>query len=232
MKLSDEIKKKLNAGQISFLQNFFQKCPDTLSDYIYMQTLKPGHVLISADDSCGNVYILLKGRLQAIEEHVSDEDFHFLDINAIEIIGDFELFSEYKTRLITLTTLETSLCLVIPAREYLSWIKNDSHALFLRIQMLISQFASQTRAERQKYFMDNRTRLLAFLYEECQKAPSAADIAIPHTRQLIASHLGCSVRTVNRMVTALQKEHLISLKHGKIHISEAQLEELKKSPFY
>ena len=227
MQLTNELKNKLNTEQISFLQNFFLKCPDSMASCIYIRTFKPGHVLISSDDSCGNVYILLKGRLQAIEEHVADEDFRFLDINAIEIIGDFELFSSYKTRLVTLTTVKTALCLVIPAREYISWIKNDSHALFIRIQMLISQLASQTQTERQKYFMDNRTKLLRFLYDECQKLPSANDIKISVTRQLIASHLGCSLRTVNRFVSALEKEGIISLRHGKIHISENQLKQIE-----
>lgn len=66
------------------------------------------------------MYILLKGRLEAVEEHVANIPYHFTEIRALDIVGDYEFFTEKQPRLVTLTMLEDSLCLVIPAAEYMT----------------------------------------------------------------------------------------------------------------
>lgn len=222
MKLSGDITKKLNPAQIEFLRDFFLRCPDSFLPNLMLKSYPANETLISTDDSCSHIYILLKGRLQAIEEQASDTDFRFTEISAIEIIGDFELFSQTTARVITLTTLERSLCIMISAKAYLAWIKDDSHALFIRVRMLVTQLMEQTRSDRRNFFLDNRTRLLQILYNECSIAPSSADYAIRDTRTTVAARMGCSVRTVNRMVSQLCAEGYISLVRGKIRISQAQ----------
>ena len=219
MKLASKIKEKLNTTQILFLENFFLSCPENMASCIYLKSFSANQILINTDDFCSNVYILLKGRLQAIEEHISDKDFRFLDLNAIDLVGDYELFAQRPARLVTLITLEPSLCLVIPASDYLHWIKYDAHTLYIRLQMLMCQLIAQTQSERKEYFMDNKTRLLHIFYNEYIKAAPASEITILKTRNMLASHIGCSVRTVNRIIGSLKLEHCISLKHGKIHIS-------------
>ena len=164
--------------------------------------------------------------------------YHFTEIRALDIVGDYEFFTEKQPRLVTLTTLEDSLCLVIPAAEYMTWLRSDSHALFLRSRMIITQLVAQAQFQRQNLFADNRTRMLVFLKEQVTQAVndsthtensngnpnpgSVYPIRIPFTRPEIAAHLGCSVRTVNRTVQELVDEEIIHLNKGKIWISEKQ----------
>lgn len=249
MKFSESFTRKLNKEQLAFLQDFFLHCPDSFLPNLMLKSYPANETLISTDDSCSCIYILLKGRLQGIEERVSDTEYRFMEIPAIEIIGDFEIFSQAPARFITLTTLERSLCLIIPAKAYLAWIKEDSHALFIRIQMLVTQWMMQTRSDRKNFFLDNRTRVLQLLYHECSVFPSpagpassgkpspsrssmggkspAAGYTVRDTRSMLAARIGCSVRTVNRIVSQLCEEGYISLVHGKIHISPEQLLKMK-----
>lgn len=249
MKFSADFTRKLNKEQLAFLQDFFLHCPDSFLPNLMLKSYPANETLISTDDSCSCIYILLKGRLQGIEERVSDTEYRFTEISAIEIIGDFEIFSQAPARFITLTTLERSLCLIIPAKAYLAWIKEDSHALFIRIQMLVTQWMIQTRSDRKNFFLDNKTRVLQLLYHECSVLPSpagpaspgkpcpsrsgmgggapAAGYAVRDTRNTLAARIGCSVRTVNRIVSQLCEEGYISLIHGKIHISPEQLLKMK-----
>jgi len=223
MKLPQEYYNKLNTEQLSFLQSFFAKCPDSFSSNIMLMTYPKNHILINTDDECAYVYILLEGRLQAIEERVINAPYSFTEISAIDIVGDFELFTKLSTRIITLTTLEKSLCLVIPASDYLAFIQNDAKALFIRTQMLIKELIAQTKFDRQNLFLDNRTRFLHFLYGECnRKSQDSFPILIKYTRQEIASKLGCSIRTINRIIQGLNAEGLLELKHGKIYIDISQ----------
>ena len=198
-----------------------------------LRSYKKGSRLVAAGDSSAHVYILLKGRLEAVEEHVSDAPYHFTEIKALDIVGDYEFFTGKLMRLVTVTTLEDSLCLVIPAAEYMTWLRSDSHALFLRSRMIISQLVAQAQFQRQNLFSDNHTRMLYFLKEQITQAVndntntgSIYPIRISFTRPEIAAHLGCSVRTVNRTVQELEAENRISLRKGKIYINEQQAKQL------
>lgn len=228
--------------QKNFLEDFFKFAPPYIQPVLMLRSYKKGSRLVAAGDSCALVYILLKGRLEAVEEHVADAPYHFTEIRALDVVGDYEFFTEKQPRLVTLTTLEDSLCLVIPAAEYMAWLQSDSHALFLRSRMIISQLVAQAQFQRQNLFSDNRTRMLVFLKEQVTQAvngrshdengtgntkvKSVYPIRIPFTRPEIATHLGCSVRTVNRTVQELAEENVIYLNKGKIFISEQQSKKL------
>lgn len=229
MQIPETIAKSLNARQAEFFRSFFATCPDSFASNLIICRYGKNHPLISTDDSCGQVYILLKGRLQAIEERVADEPYSFTEISAIDIVGDYELFTRASSRLITLTTVEESCCCVIPAAAYLAWIRNDANALFLRIQMLISQMADQNQTERQRFFLSSQERLLKFLARECSRQnPEQFPFPVNYTRQQLAHRLGCSVRTVNRTILKLTEEGLVTLVHGKLQISKLQHDAIRQ----
>lgn len=229
----NELNYPFTLKQKNFLEDFFKFSPSYIQPVLMLRSYKKGSRLVAAGDSSAHVYILLKGRLEAVEEHVSDAPYHFTEIKALDIVGDYEFFTGELMRLVTVTTLEDSLCLVIPAAEYMTWLRSDSHALFLRSRMIISQLVAQAQFQRQNLFSDNHTRMLYFLKEQITQAVNdntntgfVYPIRISFTRPEIAAHLGCSVRTVNRTVQELEAENRISLRKGKIYINEQQAKQL------
>ncbi|MBS6642501.1 MAG: Crp/Fnr family transcriptional regulator [Clostridiaceae bacterium] len=223
MNLPDTIAVYLNEEQLDFLHRFFRNCPDSFAANLIYKKFRKNQVLINAGDSCSHVYILLEGRLQAIEEYVTDDPYSFMEIPAIDIVGDYELFQQVSHRVITLTTLEASSFLLIPSNAYFSWIQNDANALFIRTQKLISQITVQNQFERQNFFLDNKTRLIYFLFTECSRLNGQEPpYYITYTRPQIAQKLGCSVRTINRAVLSLKKQGLAAISHGKIQIQKDQ----------
>ncbi len=222
-------KSNLTAEQSDFLNHFFMNCPDSFRTNIIFKTFPPKSILINTADSCSFVYILLSGKLQAIEEQVVDMDYEFTQFPAIDIIGDYELFTQDTYRIITVAALEPSLCLVIPSNAYLSWIRTDANALFIRIKILLRQLIKQTQFERQNFFFSNRERFLFFIYKEYTDVQKTSkEITVNLTHNEIAAHLGCSLRTVNRLVKELQAEELITIIHGKIHINQKQIIRIEK----
>ncbi len=219
--------KQLTKTQQDFLENFFSNCKSDFFSHLILKTYPAKHLLINTADPCTYVYILLSGRLQAIEEQVVHEPYYFTELSAIEIVGDFELFTNSPDRAVTLATMEKSQVLIIPSSLYLSWIKQDAHALFIRMQMLIRQFMFQGQTERYNLFLDNRTRLLYFFLQECQKETSFFPVKIPYTRPVLSSRLGCSVRTINRTIHLLEEQKFLTLVHGKITISQPQFEKIQ-----
>lgn len=221
--------KSLSKAQSDFLNAFFKNCPDTLKRNISFRLFSANTTLISTDALCSSVYILLEGRLQAVEERLQIMNYAFTELTAFDIIGDYELFTNETTSIITLKTLEPVFCAVIPAKAYLNWIRNDANALFLRMQMLIHQVVDQTTFDRQNFFLNNRERFMLFLYRECvRKKTIETSTCITLTHIDIANKLGCSLRTVNRMIADFHQKNLFSLFHGKIHISFVQFEIIRK----
>lgn len=222
MYILKQIEHILTREQSDFLRAFFKNCPENISSGFMLKSYPASCKLIRTDDLCTSVYVLLKGKLQAVEERASESNFLFTELTAVDIAGDFELFSETSSRLITLTTLEECLCLVIPASSYLSWIKTDPNALFIRLQMLIRQMTLQTTTERRNHFLDNKTRLLQLIMQNYQEAGSPDLFRFDKTRENISEHIGCSTRTVNRAVLRLKEDGYLSTDRGKIYISREQ----------
>ncbi len=88
--------------QKSFLENFFKFAPPYIQTVLMLRSYKKDSRLVAAGDSCAHVYILLKGRLEAVEEHVANIPYHFTEIRALDIVGDYEFFTEKQPRLVTL----------------------------------------------------------------------------------------------------------------------------------
>lgn len=219
----------LNTEQKHFFMSFFGNAPQHLIDQIIFKTYPQHHRLIDTGEISAFVYILLAGRLQALEERGSSGNDTFTEISSIEIVGDFELFTSRPKRLITLITLEQSDFLIIPAADYLDWIKSDTAALFIRTQMLIRQLTAQNRFERQNFLLDNKSRLLHFLLDQFQKRK---DLSVPLkillTRPQLSDKIGCSIRTINRIISQLQQQNLIHMNHGKIQVNQDQYNQIKQ----
>lgn len=213
----------LSSSEQAFVKQFLGNAPQTLLSAAIIQNHPKNHKLIRANDACSYVYILLKGKLQAIEERLSYEPYHFMEIAAINIVGDYELFTHDISRMVTLITMEPSRFILLPAKDYIEWIRGDAAALFLRTQMLIRHTVLQSQNERKIHFLSNRDKLLHFLYFQYNHyALPGTLFQIKYTHAELANMTGCSVRTINRLIEIFFKEGLIFIKKGKIYLSEEQ----------
>lgn len=207
---------------VEYLKKLFSQCPQVVHESISINHYKEHHNLISTYQNSTFVFILLKGRLQAIEERVVDIPYSFTELTPIDIVGDYELFTNAEGHYVTLKTMEPSMCLQIPSSMYLYWMKHDANALFMRTQMLMKELSIQTQQQRQYLFMDNRTKFLIYIQGICQKQDTLSTCIIHATREKIAGQIGCSIRTLNRIILSLTKEHLLQVEHGKLHITQEQ----------
>lgn len=228
MDFIDSIKYIIPQNKLNFLKSLFKGCPQNVLDSISIHSCKINQLLINADGENNYIFILLKGRLQAIEEKICSSPYTFAELEPIDIVGDFELFTETYEYLITLMAIEESIFLRIPSSQYLNWMHSDNNALFLRTQMLMRQLSIQTQLQRQYLFVDNRTKFLLSLRNECKKQESYP-FTIKDTREALASKVGCSVRTLNRIILSLQKDNIISVNHGKISINQSHYDKLESS---
>lgn len=228
MTLPNHFMTLIPSEHVAYLKKLFSQCPQVVLESISINHYKEHHNLISTYQNSTYVFILLKGRLQAIEERVVDIPYSFTELTPFDIVGDYELFTDAEGHYVTLKTMEPSICLQIPSSMYLYWIKHDVNALFMRTQMLMKELSIQTQQQRQYLFMDNRTKLLIYIQGIYKKHDTSPICIVQATREKIAGQIGCSIRTLNRIILTLSKEHLLHVIHGKLHITQEQRIQIQK----
>lgn len=212
------------------IEEFFSTCPILIRNYLTPCTFPAGQLLIKAGSPCGTVYILVSGRLQAIEEKAGEVPYSFFDMIPFDIVGDYELFSEDTESFVTVRALEQAVCLTLPARFYLRWISSDSAALFLRTRLLMKRLSFQLNSNRRILLMSNEQRCMYIICQEAKKTPLVKGVLLfKLNRELLAAKTGCSLRTVHRIVKELENESHLKLVHGKICLTRGQLEDMCES---
>lgn len=207
------------------IEKFFSTCPILIRNYLTPCSFSPKQLLIEAGAPCGTVYILVLGRLQAIEEKAGGIPYSFFDIVPFDIVGDYELFSDDRESFATIRATEPGVCLTLPARFYLQWISTDSAALFQRTKLLMKRLSLQLDSNRRFLFLSNEQRCMYLICQEAERTPLLKGVLLfKLNRELLAAKAGCSLRTVHRLVKELEKENLLALVHGKICLTAEQLE--------
>lgn len=209
------------------IKNFFSTCPPLIRNYLTLCPLPAGQVIIDAGAPCSTVYILISGRLQAIEENACQIPYSFFDLVPFDIVGDYELFSEDTESFATIQAQESSICLTLPACFYLQWIRVDSTALFFRVKFLMKQLSSQLNFSRHFFMMSYEQRCAYIICQEVRKVPQTdSAYLIKLNREFLATKIGCSLRTVHRLVKELAEQNHLKLIGGKILLTAEQLEAL------
>lgn len=209
-----------------FIREFLKNAPEDLQHSMAAFSCEKGKNLILADDTAGSIYILLKGCLKAIDEHGKNGLYPFTEIYAPDIVGDFELFSGKMERMVTLKAMTRCEGICMSIKDYQRWIRQDANALYIRLQLLMCMMTDQSQNDRKRFLITNEERIILFLAEECEKQ-SRDLVQISYTHTDLADHVGCSLRTVNRVVKKLEQDGMFHRVHGKICLNREEQERIR-----
>ena len=228
MKWEDILKECRTLDCYPVIKDFFSTCPPLIRNYLTLCPIPAGQLIIDTGAPCNTVYILISGRLQAIEENAGEIPYSFFDMVPFDIVGDYELFSEDTESFATIQAQEPSICLTLPASFYLQWIRVDSAALFFRVRLLMKQLSLQLNSSRRFLMMSYEQRCAYIICMEARKvAQTDGTCVIRLNREFLATRIGCSLRTVHRLVKELADQNYLQLTGGKILLTAGQLEAMK-----
>lgn len=89
--------------------------------------------------------------------------YYFMDFTRMYIVGDFEIFAEIPEYCISIYAAKDCRLLKIPAKSYMSWIRRDENALFLRMKNIMATLTSERIVDREYIFMSCTERLADYL---------------------------------------------------------------------
>lgn len=191
-------------------------------------SLPGGRALLREGDSCGRVYLLLRGRVSVIISRPRFSSYTVSEFAPPEFFGEYELLAGKSTYLAEVRTAAPCRFLAFPAQSYLEWVRGDPDFFFGRVRNILSTLLDQTVNERTCHFLDASGRVIQVLLRSYEARPEfKPEIRLNLTRAEIAERTGCSVRTVNRVIRELAGKQLLTVLCGKIRLSAFQYRALR-----
>lgn len=230
MESRQELKKiiqRFGKEQFHYLQRLFRNCPDYVIENMRYVIIPKDHTLIQAGTACDYVYVLLRGQLSGLDFQRLGNVYIFTGFSETEVVGDYEVFGDFKEYRVSVHSLTECELLVISSGVYLKWMRGDIDALFMRTQRLMHTLTEQTSEERKYHFLSCKERLILYLVEVYERTPERDFCKIKKTQAELAGRVGFTVRTVQRTIQSLEQEELVTTEAGKICLNRKQYERLK-----
>lgn len=196
---------------------------------VFPLSLSAGESLVHEEDPCRLVYFLMKGRVSVVTNQTRVSRYTLTEFAAPAFFGEYETLGGMPLYLAEVRAVTPCRVLAFPADVYLLWMHRDSDLFFLRVRRILNSLLSQTANERSLHFLDAAGKVVQFLIRAYEKGGGPpGTIRFSATRTAIAETTGNSVRTVNRAVGRLAGKGLVSVRNGKLQITAAQYEALKR----
>ena len=223
-----EIFQELPLEKREYMNYLFRNCTEEMKYYSNLLEVEPDQTFINAGTRCSHIYIVISGKVTAIEWPVDGKPYPFKDFGPGDFFGEIECFAGMPNYRISIVTSTKCRVLSIPAGYYMRWLQMDAEALFLRTKTNIKRLITQTADARKYLFMDGKERLMVHLIRKYeQKQPMPDMLELRKTRNQIAEEIGFCIKTLNRSVSKLEDMGLVEVRKGKIRIHKECYLEMK-----
>lgn len=215
---------KAECDRREYLEALFKNIPEsTVKEMTYTEIQKEEYVLY-AGDSSDTVFFLLNGHVIGLEHQKLGRVYSFMDFTKMNILGDFEAFGEIPKYGVTIRAAERCELLKLSKKSYLSWVRHDENALYLRLNNILSTLTYERKLDREYIFMDCKGRLISYLVKlyEKEQTDRSVPFKVKKTQAELADKIGFNLRSVQRNIASLEKENFLTIENRKIIISYEQ----------
>ena len=205
------------------LINLFANAPSYITERSVIKNLMPGQTLLYADHKADTIYFHITGRLVGADTFNTGVIYNFIELHPVNIIGEFEAFSGTSNYLINIRAITKSTLLDINSSDFLRWMETDAVALNIICRMLALKLSKELKTNREYLFLNSYERLMLYIYEYIKDSnQNTAIITIYKKRSEIADEIGFCLKTINRTISKLVDDGLISFGRNIIKITPEQ----------
>lgn len=216
------------AERREYLLKLFDKIPYQTVEHMVSAKVKKGDYILKAGEPSDTVYFLLEGDVIGETSTAQGRAFSFMDFSQMCVLGDYEMFYDCAEYTVSIRAEQACSLLKLPKNHYMSWIKQDVNALYLRTNNVLSVLTFERSFDREFLQKNSKERLcllLARFYETGAKDKNGF-YTVHQTQGELADKTGVNLRSVQRSIAALESEQLVQLRKGKMVISPEQYEKL------
>ncbi len=219
--------RKLDKKSQGYLKKYFANAPRWLMDSFQVVRVPKGKSFIREGEKADAVYLLMKGKVVAVDYRVQEIVYGFIIFEPIEALGAMEILVEMDRYQATLETTRDSIFLKISREIFEKWIRNDLNAFQIQTREIGRYLLREVRKERLYVLIQGVERIYLTLYE-LYRAYGAGDIySIYISRKEFAGMTGLSERTITRTLKELEANGYIDREGWNILMTHEQYERIK-----
>lgn len=220
-----ECKREAAQKMFPFWEHLLEKQQKQLLEHMMERTYKKGAYIFSGVDECIGIILVQKGRLRI---YIESEDGRDITLFWLEKGDTCTLSSSCIMDEITfhvqIEAEEESSLYIIDTIYFNQLVNENIYVENFLYKQTTAKFSEIMWALQQILFLSFDQRLASFLQRECEKRQSD-DICMTHEQ--LAKNIGSAREVVSRMLKYFEKEGIVTLSRGKIHIcSHEKLEQL------
>lgn len=182
---------------------------------------KGNHVFMKSDRS-DEIYLIVEGRIKLSAVSLDGREALFGIRGAGDILGEDTLFRNSQ-RIATAVALEPSQLVAIPKERFMPFLESHPQITLRLLELVSQRLSSASSLYEESMLLDLPSRLANVLCRLCAEAANAQDgldpIELKLTQQELATWVGSSRESINRLLRRWEGEGAIKLLRGKIAIS-------------
>lgn len=218
---------KLDKESRDYLKRYFAKAPDWLMDTLRVIRLPEHFTFIDEGDKADQIYILLKGKVLAVDYRVREMVYGFFEFYPVQAFGTMEILvsmDQFKT---TLVTMEDSVFFKISREKFERWLRNDLQAFQMESEKVVRYLLEQARKERLQVLLQGVERVYLVLIKMYELYARDGCCVIRMSRKDFVGTTGLSERTISRIIKELEKKDYIRKDRWNIIITRRQYLKIK-----
>ena len=214
--------------QREYLKKYLKNAPDWLLDSFQMITVSANAAFVEEGEPADSIYILIKGKVSAIEERVFEIVYRHYEFYPIEVFGALELIGEFEEYMTTLIAEEKCILLKTSREKYERWLSEDHNAFRMQSAKIERYLLKQARKERLNLLLGGTERVAMMLCRSYEVLSEGVSKAVCVGRREVFEKTGLSERTVTRVLKDLEAKSYISRQGWNVIISFEQYQKLKE----
>ena len=223
MKLIERALENITSKNVtSYITQLMAHMPDYLMERCSIRSVKPGSYLVQSGDTCRTVYILISGVVKIFYEMKNGIIYSFDKLEPPQLLGETESFSQFPYYRATVVCDTACKFIAIRKSDFLDWMKVDNEALYMLTVNITKKITKQTARDRSFLYYSGINKL-AFQLSQYYEESSSNDICILKIpRYQLADETCMSIKTVNRCISKLKENGLITQNSRFISIDKKQ----------
>lgn len=222
MSEAEALIRKLDTEDQIYLNRYFANAPRWLMESFQVVRLPRGTTFIRESEKADTVYILMRGKVVAVDYRVQEMAYGFITFKPIEVFGVMEILVDMDSFKTTLETARDSVFLKISREIFEKWIKNDMNAFQMQTKKTGRYLIEEVRKERLYVLVQGVGRVYLTLYEWYRTYGNGDTCSIYISRKNFSEMTGLSERTITRTLKSLEEKGYIAREGWNILMTREQ----------
>lgn len=224
----EKVLNEVSSEERELLGKYLKDAPQELMDSFRVVELPPNTTFIEEGMKAESIYILLKGKVKAVDYRVFEAVYNHFEFYPVEVFGAMEIIAEVDYYATTLVTAEASILLKTSRSLYENFLKDNFEVFKMQVTVIEKYLLRQARKERLNVLLSGNDRIALLLTQMYIRSVGDTKGELLVARKELVDVTGLSERTVTRILKSFEAKELISRKGWNILINYEQYQNLKK----